>query len=98
MNSVLFDAPKLFCPGPTPLSQNPENSTPLIYHRSEQFQKLLKDCRTKLNLVFNCAKDLPPLILSCSGTGAMEAAMIHFTDPNDQIIVYRSRKIWKKMG
>ncbi|MDA9950969.1 alanine--glyoxylate aminotransferase family protein [Oligoflexaceae bacterium] len=90
MNEFLTKAtrrPQLLTPGPTPVPHSVRQVGLLdpIYHRSEEFASLFLECRKKLQALFQ--SDSMPLILTSSGTGALEAALVNFTDEGDKTFV-----------
>jgi aspartate aminotransferase-like enzyme len=68
---------RLLTPGPTPVPEDTllEMAGPVYYHRSGEFHSLLAEVLVDLQAVF-CTTD-PVLPLTCSGTGAMEAAVVN---------------------
>jgi aspartate aminotransferase-like enzyme len=78
---------RMFTPGPTPLL--PEAIlqaiiTPLN-HRKEDFKALLRDIQRDLKTVFKTQGDV--LLLSCSGSGAMEAALTNLVAPGEKALI-----------
>ena len=91
-----FTKPRLLCPGPTPVThsarlamQNTE-----VYHRSAFFKEKFLEARSKLGKVFQGEED--PLILTASGTGAMEAAVVNLTSAGDQVLVISTGKFGER--
>lgn len=76
----------LLTPGPTPLPPEicESLSRPIIHHRTPQFQAILKEAHEGLKYVFQTANDV--FILTSSGTGGLEAAVINFLSPGDTVI------------
>ena len=66
---------RLFTPGPTPLMPAAQlaASKPIVHHRTEEFRDLFLATRKNLQKIFKTTGEL--VILSCSGTGAMEAVV-----------------------
>ncbi|QOY51944.1 pyridoxal-phosphate-dependent aminotransferase family protein [Candidatus Sulfurimonas baltica] len=66
----------LFTPGPTPVPQNVRNamSDETMHHRTPEFEAIFEQTRKHL---FNLFKSDEVVMLSSSGTGAMEAAVIN---------------------
>ncbi|HYX39172.1 MAG TPA: alanine--glyoxylate aminotransferase family protein [Oligoflexus sp.] len=96
-----FVKPRLFCPGPTPVPLDISAAAlqTNIYHRTDAFRQIVLDCRRLLQPFFGSAE--APLILSSSGTGALEAALVNLTDVGDKIIVINGGKFgerWEKLG
>lgn len=91
----------LLTPGPT---QIPERilkamNTPAVHHRSDSFKKEFKSALSGLKSLL-CAEETP-IILTCSGTGAMEAALLNIARPGDEIVTVNSGAFgarWKDIG
>ncbi|MBK9246912.1 MAG: alanine--glyoxylate aminotransferase family protein [Ignavibacteria bacterium] len=78
---------QLFTPGPSiipPAVLKAMYNQPL-YHKSSEFKQLLKRIQVGLQSVFHTNEYVIPL--SCSGTGAMEAAMMALHTPGDSVLV-----------
>ncbi|MGQ9866730.1 MAG: pyridoxal-phosphate-dependent aminotransferase family protein [Pseudanabaenaceae cyanobacterium] len=77
----------LMIPGPTPVAE----STLLalakapIGHRTKEFSAIFADVTAKLKWLHQTTNDV--LILSTSGTGAMEAGIINFLSKGDRVLV-----------
>ncbi|MGB5962374.1 MAG: alanine--glyoxylate aminotransferase family protein [Coleofasciculaceae cyanobacterium] len=77
----------LMIPGPTPvpeqvllaLSKHP------IGHRSGEFSKIMAEVTENLKWLHQTENDV--LVLTVSGTGAMEAGIINFLSPGDRVLV-----------
>ncbi|MBI4498584.1 MAG: alanine--glyoxylate aminotransferase family protein [Chloroflexi bacterium] len=73
-------------PGPTPLP--PEvlqaEAKPMINHRSKDFAQIQNRVVARLKESFQTANDL--LLLTGSGTGAMEAAVVNTLSPGDRVL------------
>lgn len=86
----------LLTPGPTPLP--PQISLtmakPIIHHRTPQFQAILKEASLGLKWVFQTGNDV--FIISSSGTGAMEAAVINLLSNNDTALVVQGGKFGER--
>jgi aspartate aminotransferase-like enzyme len=96
-----FVKPRLFCPGPTPvpLEISAAALQTNVYHRTDAFRQIVLDCRRMLQPFFGSAD--APLILSSSGTGALESALVNLTDVGDKILVINGGKFgerWEKLG
>jgi aspartate aminotransferase-like enzyme len=94
-----FTPDRLFCPGPTPIPAEVVNaSTCNIYHRGEEFQKIFKSCCDDLVPLFGAKNS--PVILTSSGTGAMEAVVVSLTSVDDEVLVVNGGKFgerWEKL-
>ncbi|MBI5872669.1 MAG: alanine--glyoxylate aminotransferase family protein [Candidatus Omnitrophica bacterium] len=86
----------LLTPGPTPLP--PEIcealSRPIIHHRTPQFQAILKEAEEGLKAVFQTKNDV--FILTSSGTGAMEAAVVNLLSWGDKALVIQGGKFGER--
>ncbi len=82
----------LLSPGPTPLPEDVQaaGSYPLIHHRTPEFSKIFMDVTAGLQNVFQTQKDV--YILTSSGTGAMEAAVVNILSPGDKAITINGGK------
>lgn len=96
-----FVRERLYCPGPTPVP--PEvglaSLQTNVYHRTDSFRKTILECRQLLTPFFGSEE--APLILTSSGTGALEAALVNLTHPGDAILVINGGKFgerWEKLG
>jgi len=56
----------------------------MINHRGPEFQKILSDVTAKLKQVFQTKNDV--LILTGSGTGGLEAAVVNTLSPGDKVL------------
>jgi aspartate aminotransferase-like enzyme len=86
----------LLTPGPTPLPPQVSlaMAKPIIHHRTPQFQEILKEASLGLKLVFQTANDV--FIISSSGTGAMEAAVINLLSAGDTALVVQGGKFGER--
>jgi aspartate aminotransferase-like enzyme len=86
----------LLTPGPTPLP--PEVcealSRPIIHHRTPQFQAVLKEVSESLKDMFQTKNDV--FILTASGTGAMEAAVVNLLSWGDKALVIEGGKFGER--
>ena len=82
----------LLSPGPTPLPEDVQaaGGYPLIHHRTPEFSKIFMDVTVGLQTVFQTQKDV--YILTSSGTGAMEAAVVNILSPGDKIVAINGGK------
>ncbi len=86
----------LLTPGPTPLPQEvcEAQAKPIIHHRTPQFQAILKEVIEGLKYVFQTTGDV--FVLTSSGTGAMEAAVVNLLSPGDTVIVVQGGKFGER--
>lgn len=96
-----FIQSRIFSPGPTPIPLE-ARLAPLdseVYHRTDEFYELHLKCSELLRPVFGCNRI--PIILTCSGTGGLEAAMCNLTNPGDEVIVVNGGKFgerWEELA
>ena len=83
----MFNKPRLLTPGPTPLPERVRLALAqdMIHHRKPGFKKILLETETMLQKLFGTEQ--PVLPLSCSGTGAMTAAVHGLFLPGETVIV-----------
>src|SRR6185436_3010166 len=77
---------RLFTPGPTPLHPAVQEALarPILHHRPDEFRALFRKSGAGLKKFLKTASDV--LILSASGTGAMEAALVNVLSPGDPML------------
>ena len=78
--------PRLFTPGPTPLSPRVREALgrDIPHHRSEEFRGVFRECRTGLQRFLKTNHDV--LMLAASGSGAMEAALVNVLERGDRML------------
>jgi aspartate aminotransferase-like enzyme len=88
----------ILTPGPTPIPQEVLRALggPIIHHRTPQFQEILKRVTQNLKYVFKTENDV--VILSSSGTGAMEAAVANLLSRGERALVVRGGKFGERWG
>lgn len=91
----------LLTPGPTPIPESilAALSQPIIHHRTAPFEALFAEVREGLQYLFQTKQDV--LLLSASGTGAMEAAIVNLFSPGDEVITINGGKFgerWTKLA
>ena len=81
-----------FAPGPTPVPDRVvrKMSEPVLTHRSSEFSGLLRQVTSGLRHVFQTDNDV--LVLTASGSGAMEAAVVNLLSPGDRVLAIRGGK------
>ncbi len=81
-----------FAPGPTPVPDRVvrKMSAPILTHRSSEFSDLLRQVASGLQHVFQTANDV--LVLTASGSGAMEAAVVNLLSPGDRVLAISGGK------
>jgi len=79
--------PRLMTPGPAPVPEDVllELARPVIHHRSAEAKAVITEVAAGLKEVFQTKNDV--LILTASGTGAMEAAAVNTVPPGGKALV-----------
>jgi aspartate aminotransferase-like enzyme len=87
---------RLFTPGPTPLLPAAQFAMAAadIHHRTPEFRALFLKVLAQLKIFIGTQNDV--LLLSCSGTGAMEASVSNFTSPGDKVLVLSAGKFGER--
>src|SRR4030042_252547 len=77
---------QLRVPGPTPCPPEVLKAMAwqMINHRGPEFHQIISDVTGKLKQVFQTRNDV--LILTGSGTGGMEAAVVNMMSPGDKVL------------
>jgi aspartate aminotransferase-like enzyme len=77
---------RLFTPGPTPLHPVVQEALarPIVHHRTDEFRAVFQASVAGLKTFLKTSEDV--LILSCSGSGAMEAALVNVLSPGDAML------------
>lgn len=91
----------LLAPGPTPVPEAARlaMARELIHHRGPAFKAVFEEVQSGLGWIFET--DAEVLSLTCSGTGAFEAAMINFTRRDSTIVAIGGGKFgerWAEVG
>jgi aspartate aminotransferase-like enzyme len=87
---------RLFTPGPTPLLPAAQFAMAAadIHHRTPEFRALFQKVLAQLKVFVGTQNDV--LLLSCSGTGAMEASVSNLTSPGDRVLVLTAGKFGER--
>jgi aspartate aminotransferase-like enzyme len=87
---------RLLTPGPTPLPEQVRLALAqdMIHHRKPAFQALMDQIQTSMQDLFKTKQ--PVLPLSCSGTGAMDAAISNLFSPQETVLVIEGGKFGKR--
>jgi len=90
-------APKLFSPGPTPLSTEclSELSKSPLHHRSDEFKKIIKEAYSLFSILFD---EKHSVAFSSTGTGGLEASIINFLDYKDHTLSLSAGKFGERWG
>jgi aspartate aminotransferase-like enzyme len=87
---------QLMAPGPTPVPSAVllAMAQPMIHHRTPEYEALFVEVRAGLKNLFQTKGDVIPLV--CSGTGAMEAAVVNTLSPGDTVAVLAAGKFGER--
>jgi aspartate aminotransferase-like enzyme len=87
---------RLFTPGPTPLLPAAQFAMAAadIHHRTPEFRALFLKVLAQLKVFVGTKNDV--LLLSSSGTGAMEASVSNLTSPGDRVLVLTAGKFGER--
>jgi len=88
----------LLSPGPTPIPDRVLSAAaePIIHHRTPEFSEIFMQTTEGLKYVFGTKEDV--FILTSSGTGAMEAAVVNTLSAGDKIITINAGKFGERWG
>ncbi len=67
-----------------------------MHHRTPEFRALFQKVLAQLKVFVGTKNDV--LLLSSSGTGAMEASVSNLTSPGDKVLVLTAGKVWRALG
>jgi aspartate aminotransferase-like enzyme len=83
---------RLLTPGPTEVPEQARLALArqIVHHRTPEFRKLLAEVLEGLKYVFQTQHDV--LVLTSSGTGGMEAAVVNLVPRGGKAIVLESGK------
>ena len=87
---------RLFTPGPTPLLPAAQFAMAAadIHHRTPEFRAMFQKVLAQLKVFVGTKNDV--LLLSSSGTGAMEASVSNLTSPGDRVLVLSAGKFGER--
>ncbi len=96
----MIKKPYLLTPGPTPVPPQvlQVGGEPLIHHRSAEFSQIYMRATEGLKYIFQTCQDV--YILTSSGSGAMEAAVVNILSPGEKALVINTGKFgdrWTKI-
>ncbi len=86
MKKIPWQDQILMIPGPTPVSSQAllAAAQPMMNHRSSDFKKMMEEIESGLKQVFQTQSSV--MVLTTSGTGAMEACIVNLLSPGDKIL------------
>jgi aspartate aminotransferase-like enzyme len=87
---------RLFTPGPTPLLPAAQTAMASFtaHHRTADFRALFQRVLADMKEFIGTKNDV--LVLACSGTGVMEAAVSNLTSPADKVLVLTAGKFGER--
>ncbi len=88
----------LLSPGPTPVPETVLSAAaePIIHHRTPEFSNIFMETVEGLKFIFGTKEDVH--ILTSSGTGAMETAVVNLLSPGDKVITINGGKFGERWG
>jgi aspartate aminotransferase-like enzyme len=94
----MLNKQRLLTPGPTSLPEDVRLALAqdMIHHRKQDFVRLMQRVQTQMQTLF--ATTQPVLPLSCSGTGAMQAAVDNLFSAQDKVLVVDGGKFGQRWG
>jgi aspartate aminotransferase-like enzyme len=89
---------QLMAPGPTPVPSQVllAMARPIIHHRTPEYEALFAEVRAGLQRLVQTEQEV--IILACSGTGAMEAALANTLSAGDLVAVVQAGKFGERWG
>src|ERR1700733_11257700 len=92
----MFRKTRLFTPGPTPLLPAAQFAMAAadLHHRTAEFRALYIKVLAQLKEFIGTKNEV--LLLSSSGTGAMEASVSNLTSPGDRVLVLSAGKFGER--
>lgn len=87
---------RLYTPGPTPLLPAAQFAMAAadLHHRTPEFRALFQKVIAQLKIFVGTKNDV--LLLTSSGTGAMEASVTNLTSPGDRVLVLAAGKFGER--
>jgi aspartate aminotransferase-like enzyme len=87
---------RLLTPGPVAVPERVREAMArtLLHHRAPEFLPVLEEVFSGLKQVFQTDRDV--LLLACSGSGAMEAAVANVFSAGDRVVVVRGGKFGER--
>jgi len=87
---------QLMAPGPTPVPSEVllAMAQPILHHRTPEYETLFLEVRAGLKRLVQTSQEVIPL--ACSGTGAMEAALVSTLSAGDTVVVVNAGKFGER--
>ncbi len=88
----------LLTPGPTPIPESVRLAlaSPILHHRTPAFEAIFTEVHGGLKELFKTKQDV--LILTATGTGAMDASVANLFSPGDAVITVSAGKFGERWG
>ncbi len=88
----------LLSPGPAPVPESvlAAAAVPIIHHRTPEFSKIFMEVTEGLKTVFGTKEDV--YVLTSSGSGAMETAVVNLLSPGDKALTINAGKFGERWG
>ncbi|MCJ7487107.1 MAG: aminotransferase class V-fold PLP-dependent enzyme, partial [Candidatus Aminicenantes bacterium] len=88
----------LLSPGPTPVPERALSAAaePIIHHRTPEFSAIFMEVTEGIKQVFGTKEDV--YVLTSSGTGAMETAVVNLLSPGDKVLTINGGKFGERWG
>lgn len=92
----MLNKPRMLTPGPTPIPDSVRlvMAQDMIHHRKPAFKALMAETQQRLKPLFGTAQ--PVLPLSCSGTGAMTAAVTNLFSAGEKVLTVEGGKFGER--
>ena len=92
----MLNKKRLLTPGPTPLPEEVRLALAqdMIHHRKSRFKEIMQRVQGHLRELFGTTQ--PVLPLSCSGSGAMTAAVYNLFAPGEKVLVAEAGKFGER--
>jgi aspartate aminotransferase-like enzyme len=94
----MLNKTRLLTPGPTPLPEQVRLALArdMLHHRKSEFATIMHRVQARLRILFGTEGTVLPL--SCSGTGAMTAAVHCLFHPGEKVLVVEAGKFGQRWG
>ncbi len=98
MNNRKNTITKLYTPGPTPIPEQVaiKMNQNIIHHRTPEFKKLFQRLEKKLRYIFQTENNV--IVLTSSGSGAMEAAVSNLFNYKNRVLTIEEGKFGQRWG
>ncbi|MFV0421903.1 pyridoxal-phosphate-dependent aminotransferase family protein [Oleidesulfovibrio sp.] len=92
----MLNKPRMLTPGPTPIPDSVRlvMAQDMIHHRKPAFKAIMAETQQRLKPLFGTAQ--PVLPLSCSGSGAMTAAVTNLFSAGEKVLVVEGGKFGER--